>query len=138
MWSQIELSFSKISLHSMICSQLPINSKYVSDSLVVTNTLKIWVHFRKHFGLIRLSALVPIVNSVSFLPSCSDPVFHDWSSRGFRIVKDLYDKDIFFSFSELSEKFNLPKTHLFSFFQIRHFVQKHFVSPQFFLNLPSD
>lgn len=33
------------------------------------------------------------------------------------------------SFFDLSERFSLPGTHLFSYFQIRHFLQKQF--PEF-------
>lgn len=50
-------------------------------------------------------------------------------------IMHLYDKVYFLSFSDLSEKFNLPKTHLFHFFQIRHIVQNQFTQ---FPNLPPD
>lgn len=65
----------------------------------------------------------------SFLPSCSDPAFQFWSNRVLHTIDDLYSYGVFYSFSDLSGKFNFPNNHLFRYFQIRQYVQSQF--PQF-------
>jgi hypothetical protein len=83
-------------------------------------------HFAKHVGLHRTSIHTPILNNHLFSPSCSDPAFRIWSVNGLVELNDLYEDGVFASFPSLSAKYNLPNSHLFRFFQIRHFVQKLF------------
>lgn len=123
----METSSSNFSLWSVVCSQLPLPIRQVAKNQIVTN--KIWSQFRKQSGLHASSGLAPISRNHLFLPSCSDLVFQTWLNKGLLTMYDLCDKDVFYSFADLSAKFNLPKTHLFQFLQIRHFVQNKF--PQF-------
>lgn len=51
-----------------------------------------------------------------FLPSCADLTFQAWSDKGITTFKDLYNQGTFMAFSELSQKFDFPKSHLFPFF----------------------
>ncbi len=62
----------------------------------------------------------------AFLPSCLDSAYRIWACNCIHSVKDLYEESMFTSFPSLSARFNLPNSHLFSFFQTRHFVQKLF------------
>jgi len=110
----------------MICSQLPISAHKVSPNPVVTNTIKIWIQFRKQHGLHRGSTLAPVLNNYAFLPSCSDPTFRVWSDKGLRTLNDLYDEGVFTSFASLSDKYNFPNSHFFRYLQMRHFIQKQF------------
>ena len=52
-----------------------------------------------------------------------------WFEKGIITFEDLYSRGTLSSFSDLSQRFNLPKSHLFRYFQIRHFLQKQ--SPEF-------
>lgn len=124
-WLHIEVSSSH-SLPSNICSQLPIELHKISRNPVVTNTIKIWLQFRKQFGLHKASINMPILNNHLFPPSLLDRTFDIWANKGLCTLNDLYENDIFTSFSSLSTKFNLPNSHLFRFFQVRHFIQKLF------------
>lgn len=124
-WLQIELSSSGHALHSVVSSQIPIVTKPYKNP-IVSNTLKIWSQFRKHFGLIRSSAIAPILNNHLFPPSCSDPVFRMWATKGLTKITQLYKDQTFSSFAELSTKYDLPNSHLFRYFQIRHYVQHQF------------
>uniref|UniRef100_A0A671TVY8 Reverse transcriptase domain-containing protein n=1 Tax=Sparus aurata TaxID=8175 RepID=A0A671TVY8_SPAAU len=125
-WAHTEISSSSCSLHSMICSQLPISAHKVSTNPVVTNTIKIWTQFRKQHGLHRASVLAPVSKNYAFLPSCSDPTFCMWSNKGLRTLNDLYDEGVFMSFAALSEKYSFPNSHFFRYLQMRHFIQKQF------------
>ena len=129
LWARMEQSSSGLPLWSVVCSQLPISVKQVSKNPLVTNTLKIWSQFRKQFGLHTASSLAPIYQNHLFPPSCSDSAFRIWSEKGLRSINDLYTRQTFSSFADLAEKFNLPNTHLFRFFQVRNFVRNKY--PQF-------
>lgn len=128
-WVDIELASSKLSLHSLVCSQLPLTVSNFTSNPMVTNSVRIWIQIRKGLGLHRASDLSPILNNHLFLPSCTDLTFRTWSDKGITKFKDLYNQGTFMSFIELSKKFDLPKSHLFRFFQIRHFIQNQ--NPKF-------
>ncbi len=107
----IKVSSSKSSLSSIICSQLPIASPKVSNNHV--DTIKIWLLFRKHYGLHRASILAPILNNHLSSPSSCDPAFRTWFPTSLISLNDLYDGGLFSSFSSLSAKCNLPNSHLY-------------------------
>lgn len=122
----MEASSSGLPLWSVVCSQLPFAIKQVACNPIVTNTLQIWGQFRKQFGLQASSGLAPVYRNHLFLPSCSDPVFRTWSDKGVWSINDLYAGGVFSSFADLANKFDLPSSHLFLFFQIRHFVENKY------------
>lgn len=107
----------------------------ISANPVVTQSLKIWMQFRKHFGLKHPSILAPVTHNHSFKPSIMDAAFQLWSDRGITAIKVRYDNGIFMPFAVLSAKFQLPAFHLFRFFQVRHFVQRNYPD---FPNLPPE
>lgn len=121
-WAQIELRSSKFSLQSLLTARLPLKT-HVSRNPVVTNSLKIWIQFRKHYGLNEPSTLAPIVKNHLFPPSLSDPTCNIWWNKGLLHVKDLYKENIFTDFTELAARLELPHSHVFRFLQARHFVQ---------------
>lgn len=121
----VEISSSRYLL-SNICSQLPLGVHKISSNPIVVNTIKIWHQFRKQFGLHRASIHMPISNNHLFSLSLSDSFFDIWAAKGLSTLNGLYENEVFSSFSSLSAKFNLPNSHLFRFFQVRHFIQKLF------------
>ena len=108
---------------SLLTARLPLKTHNVSQNPVVTNSLKIWNQFRKHYGLTEPSTLAPVVKNHLFLPSLSDPTFTVWRNKGLLHVKDLYKENIFTDFTELAARFELPQSHFFRFLQVRHFVK---------------
>lgn len=128
-WVDMELLSSKHSLRSLVCSQLPLTVTKFSSNAIVVNSVKIWIQFRKSLGLHRASDLSPTLNNHLFSPSCTDLTFRSWFDKGITTFRDLYDCGIFVSFTALSEKFDLPKSHLFRYFQIRHFIRNQ--NPKF-------
>ena len=114
-WVLTELRSSKFSLPSLLTARLPLKIHNVSQNPVVTNSLKIWNQFRKHYGLNEPSTLAPVVKNHLFPPSSSDPTFTIWRNKGLLYVKDLYKENIFTDFTELAARFELPHSHLFSF-----------------------
>ena len=119
-WAQIELRSSRFSLQSLLTVRLPLKIHNISLNPVVVNSIKIWVQFRKHYGLNEPSTLAPIFKKHSFSPSLSDPRFRTWRDKGLLTVKDLYKENIF---TELSTRLELPRSHFFHFLQVKHFVQ---------------
>lgn len=117
-WVQVELSSSKTSLQSWLYSQLPMSTTDISANPVVTQSLKISMQFRKHFGLKHPSILAPVTHNHSFKPSIMDAAFQLWSDRGITAIKVLYDNGIFMPFAVLSAKFQLPAFHLFASFKL--------------------
>jgi len=106
-WVYLEQSSARLSLHSVICSQLPLPTN-ISSNLVVSHSIKIWAQFRKHTGLHRSSILSPIFKNHNFSPSNMDVAFRIWSDKGIKIIDDLYDSGVFLSFNNLSKQFDLP------------------------------
>ena len=123
-WCQLEAkSCRSTSLLALLTSSLPIKTKQYSDNPIVTSTLRIWFQFRRAFGLYDLSNHSPILDNHLFPPSISDAAFSTWRRLGLVNIKDLYINNVFASFQELSNRFNLPKTHLFRYVQVRNWVK---------------
>ncbi len=60
-----------------------------------------------------------------FLPAQLDSVFSQWQQPGRVKFSDLFTDDVFAPFSTLSSKYNLPRSHLFRYFQVHHLIQNH-------------
>lgn len=119
-------SCDSISLSALICA--PLNSypaKYTSNPIILS-TVKIWRQFRRHFKLASLSPLMPICDNHIFLPSALDPVFSMWKEKGLVFFKQLFIDKVFASFDNLKTKFDLPRSHLFRYFQILDFARCNF------------
>uniref|UniRef100_A0A669D0H5 Reverse transcriptase domain-containing protein n=1 Tax=Oreochromis niloticus TaxID=8128 RepID=A0A669D0H5_ORENI len=123
-WVLMELnSATGSSVLALIGSSLPLPPNKTIDNPVVWHTVRVWAQMRKHFGLTGFSLLSPIFSNPFFQPSLSDPIFRDWHDRGITCFNDLFFDNTFASFAQLSEKFNLPRTHLFRYLQTRQFLQ---------------
>ena len=73
-WVQLELRSSKFSLQSLLTARLPLKIHNISQNPVVTNSLKIWIQFRKHYGLNEPSTLAPVVKKHIYShPPCQTP-----------------------------------------------------------------
>lgn len=62
-----------------------------------------------------------ICNIHSFLPSTLDSAYVLWKNRGLSYFSDLLI-GVFATFSDLAEKFSIPQSNLFCFFQVCNFV----------------
>uniref|UniRef100_A0A8C6WLN3 Reverse transcriptase zinc-binding domain-containing protein n=1 Tax=Neogobius melanostomus TaxID=47308 RepID=A0A8C6WLN3_9GOBI len=132
-WCTMEIKSCSMSLVSMLTSKMPMRFSQSSSNLVVISTLRIWSQFCSFFKFNELSHYNPIYNNHTFPPSL-DPAFLHWKSQGLAKLNDLYIDNVFASFDELSQKYSLPKNHLFRYFQIRNFVKSNtmsfpFISP---------
>ncbi|KAF3841554.1 hypothetical protein F7725_007416, partial [Dissostichus mawsoni] len=85
--------------------------------------MKVWVQFRRSFGYKDFALLSPVASNHLFVPSRHDSTFQDWHRKGISQFKDMFTNGNFMSFDQLSEKYNLPKTHLFRYLQARHYVR---------------
>lgn len=123
-WCEIEASSCpSTSLLALLTSKLPIQSTQYTGNPIVITTLRIWSQFRLTFGLKGVSNHTPICNNHLFLPPSVDAAFLFWQRSGLTNLRGLYTDNSFDSFAKLSEKFNLPQSHLFRYFQIRNFAK---------------
>ena len=104
------------------------SSPYINNT-IVKSSLKIWNQLKRHFNLQTFSTLAPITENHVFPPSLTDGTFATWANLGIKQFKDLYINNVFGSFQELSNLFNLPSHHFFRYLQIRSFIRIRF--PQF-------
>lgn len=121
------------SLPALVTSKLPLSPKQYSSCPMVISTLKIWSQFRQNFNLTDFSLYSPICNNHVFLPAKLDHVFVQWQRAGLSKFSDLYIDGTFATFDALSTKFDLQRSDLFRYLQIRQFVRT--ISPCF-PNLP--
>ena len=133
-WCQPEIDACiSSSLPALVTSKLPLSPIKYSSCPIVISTLKIWSQFRQNFNLTDFSLYSPICNNHVFLPAKLDPAFVQWQRAGLSKFSDLYIDGTFATFDALSSKFNLQRSNLFRYLQIRRFV--HTTSPCF-PNLP--
>ncbi len=134
-WVQMETSSSPLNLGSVLCAPVPPPFNQFQSNLVVYHSIRIWSQFRRHFKLHTTFIHSPIKNNYNFPPSFSDSTFGIWSSKGIKSMSNLYVDGKFGSFTQLSQSFDLPKSHFFRYLQLRHYVQK---STPSFPDFPTD
>lgn len=122
----MKIEANGLPFHSLVTSPLPLAFRTSHTNPVVAHTLKIWSQFRKQFGLLKASLMAPIMTNHLFTPIQLDLSFRSWHRNGIRAIKDLYVEGIFASFAQLAEKFSLPLSHHFRYFQVRDFFRKSY------------
>ena len=126
-WAMMELSsHSSISPISLLTAPLATqtNSKTFSNP-VASNSIRIWVQFRKHFNLDQWS-LSPLSFNHLFAPSQADQNFTGWHRHRLVFFDDLFDESSFLSFEALVKDNNILRSHFFRYLQARSFAPKHF------------
>ena len=121
-WVHMELLSNPL---PMLTSPLPSNRTISPTNPVVKASLRIWLQFRKHFGLNQLSTrYFPVANNQFFPPSVIDKAFQHWHRNGLTTLSDLFWDDTFLSFETLVTEHDIPRSHFFRFLQVRSFTQK--------------
>uniref|UniRef100_A0A8C5H2E5 Reverse transcriptase domain-containing protein n=1 Tax=Gouania willdenowi TaxID=441366 RepID=A0A8C5H2E5_GOUWI len=121
LWCILERqSCSLSSLDALLASSLPLDPSGFTGNLVVRSTLRIWYQFRSHFKFLSPSPKAPLIKNHLFTASYMDNVALQWHNKGIRCFRDLYKDGVFYSYAGLSGDFELPATHQFRFFQVRH------------------
>ena len=129
-WCKIEAnSCTSTSLPALVTAGLPLSPSKFTSSPVVSSSLRIWIQFRQHFKLKEFSIYSPICNNHLFPAAKIDSTFTLWRRNGLDTCDRFYIDGIFANFTDLSAKFNLQKSDLFRYFQVRHFIQSQ--SPTF-------
>ena len=133
-WLTLEkMSCRSTSLHSLLCSRLPLPQPLCnfSTSPVVKYSFKIWAQFRRSFNLNNMSFYAPIARNYMFVPSTIDDSFTIWAIHGLRTLKDMYVEGVFASFQQVKTAFQIHDCHFFRYLQLRSFVStsySHFPS----------
>ena len=128
-------SANPVSLKALVHSPIHSSTFPYTKNVIVKTSLRIWVHFKRYFGIQTFFVYAPLAANYAFPPSLMDSVFLRWTNFGIHNFKDLYINNVFATFQQLSDKFSLPKQHFFRYLQVRSFVHGTFPS---FPNLPSD
>lgn len=123
----------KSSLPALLSSALPLELHIYKCNSLLYDSLRIWVQCRKTFGLHMMSRKGPLCSNHMFPPSMSDPAFKIWSNKGLQTLKDLFVEGVFISFSQMTDKFDIPRTHFYRYLQVRHFIANRYST---FPNLP--
>ncbi len=116
-WLRIEeAACNRSSLTSLLCLPFSFSSLKFSNNVIIKNCLKVWCQFRRHFILQTTPLLYPVHSNPLFPPSFSDKAFAAWVDHGIVSIKDLYIDGTFVSFEQLTQVFNLPRSHFFQVF----------------------
>ena len=125
-WCRLEASSCvSSSIEALVCCPIPFAPSKFSNNPIVVSTLKIWNQIRKEFGWSLLTLSAPICNNHLFLPARMDSGFSMWEREGLINFKDLYCEGQFGGFGDLCEIYNLQRSDMFRYFQVRNFVKTH-------------
>ena len=127
-WVRMEYDSCQYHLRSLLSAQSLPPRDTLCSNLVVYDSCRIWSQFRRHFNLKKVSVHSPIKGNHTFLPAASDPAFGSWHTKGIKSIRSLYIGGKFASFTQLSELFDIPRTHFFRYLQIRNLVCTNIVS----------
>lgn len=127
-WKTLEAaSVTSSSLDALLCSKLPLSQPIsaLTSNPIVVHSLKIWNQFRRSFKLTDLSFAAPLSNNHMFVPSLMDKAFITLSNKGMSRISDLYIDNLFASFEQLTQKFNLSNSNFYQYLQVRNFVSSN-------------
>lgn len=122
-WLLIEQGASNSSLSSLLFANPATFKATVGSHFMIHNSLRIWLQIGKAFKLPNTSFLAPVCRNHAFKPSLLDPVFTGWARKGILTLRDLYIDNNFATFTQLTEKYDLPASHFFRYLQIRNYVR---------------
>lgn len=129
-WVKMEKGHnSSISLAAVTGMPMPLPLNVADANPVISQSLRIYSQFRKHFNLLDMSLYSPVAFNHLFVPSVQDVAFNMWYRRGLKCFKDLFIENKFASFEILSKKFDIPRSHFFRYLQIRNYIRA--AIPQF-------
>lgn len=93
----------------------------------VKHTLKVWSTTQKRIrGTATLSRAIQIHRAIQiFTPSITDITFKRWADRKLKVIDQLFCDNVLQPFSYLQDKFSLPQSDMFRYFQIRDYLKSH-------------
>ena len=126
-WVNIQQnSLPAIPLSALVFISKQSQNKMVIKNLWVKHTLKVWWTVQKRIrGMSALSRAMQIAGNPDFLPSTTDVVFKRWAGRDLKVIDQLFCDNVLQPFSYLQDKFFLPRSDMFRYFQIRHYITSH-------------
>lgn len=131
-WIQIEEKCARgLTLDSYLYSDSLKRLKQNTTNPFVKSTIIAWHESQEMFRMPSgLSPFAPIWGNSSFTPGKSDRGFRLWAQLGLKKIINLYSDNTLMSFDNLKEKFGIPQTHMFKYFQIRSFIRSRWQSYQ--------
>ena len=126
-WVNIEASLCHpYSLSALLGALLPLPVSIPKRIVVVWHSLRILRQFKLSFGLQSISLFSPLSYNPLFPPSSHSSAFKTWHDKGIQKLEHLYIDGVFASFTQLKEKFALPRSPFFQYLQVRDFIRKKF------------
>lgn len=126
-WVNIEQNLlPAIPLSALVFLSKQSQNKMVIKNLRLKNTLKVWSTVQKRIrGTSALSRAMQIAGNPDFLPSTTDVAFKRWAGRDLKVIDQLFCDNVLQLFSYLQDKLFLPRSDMFQYFQIRHYITSH-------------
>ena len=122
-WLDVETSLSKYPLKDLVFIKSFKIIRSCCDNIITLNTIKAWRLMRRLEGRSKLTSIyTPILNNPDFQPGLLDAGFKLWHNFGIYMLGDLFLNKTLMSFSQLVEKYNIPRQHFFRYLQIRHYI----------------
>lgn len=94
-WVSIEYATSHQHLGSLGCAALA--PPAIQSNLIVSQTIKIWTQFRRHFGLKNTSIYAPIWGNHNFPPASLDASYQVCHAKGIKFLFNLFSDGQFCS-----------------------------------------
>ena len=126
-WVNIEQSsVPAIPLSTLVFLNKQSQKKVEIKNVWVKHTLKVWSAVQEKIrGSVALSRAMQINGNPDFPPSTTDITFKRWAGRNLRVIDQLLCDTSIQPFSYLQDKFLLPQSDMFWYFQIRNYITNH-------------
>lgn len=98
---------------------------------VVAIGLKLWNQYKTKYNLISQTPLGASYLGDPRFPSAYDhpESFLAWTEHNLTTLRDFLVDSKFITFSAIKSLFHIPDREFYSFLQIRHFFQQHYINP---------
>lgn len=99
-------------------------AKKITQNPVILNSISIWKMAHKLLGYNELiSPFTPIWRNPCLSSCFNDDTFKSWDEAGMHEIRHLFNCSTFMSFPQIQNIYNIPSTHTYRFFQVRHMIK---------------
>ena len=123
LWFSIENAcYHPSSLPAMLFSALPTVDPDSLHNPVISHSLKIWSQIRKSYGWQSCSLHSLLIKNHVFAPCFTNTLFKNWFEKGIHTFLDIFIDQVFPTFEQIQENYNIPRSQFYKYLQIRSFV----------------
>uniref|UniRef100_A0A3B3V2X0 Reverse transcriptase zinc-binding domain-containing protein n=1 Tax=Poecilia latipinna TaxID=48699 RepID=A0A3B3V2X0_9TELE len=119
---QQELKFGSLAIIPFLSSKKQLST--ITSNPLILATYNAWFQLHAFLNLnIQLLVNTPFKDNPSIPQPIADGILQTWVRKGIRLVRDLYTNNVFASFDQLSEFYDLHRHSFFKYLQIRHWIK---------------